>query len=135
MDKRKMKNEKRGVVPPPGMGQTKQTVRQHNKRNTTKSERKGQENRSATKAPLRQPQQFVVRVAQAGSTYVVGVVLYFPCLPSPLCFSVSRVLPTIAATSPLPIPLDTTRNGSAAHPFSFASSSCETRATENESKK
>ena len=49
-----------------------------NIQNTTESERKGRENRKTTKAPLPQPQQFVVGVAQAGSTYVVCLVLGYP---------------------------------------------------------
>ena len=42
-----------------------------------------------------------------------------PCLPSPSCFHfVNRGFPT-TATRPVPIPLDATRNGSAALPIQF----------------
>ena len=87
-----------------------------NKQNTTKSERKWQEDRSiVTKAP---EAAAAVRVAQAGSTYVVGLALcYAVCRLLPAF--VNRGFPTTATPPPLPIPLDATRNGSVAHPIQF----------------
>ena len=75
-----MKREKRkeGSCPP---GDVTDETKRYNipgKHNTTKSGRKAQENRKKTKAPSRQPQPFVVRVAQVGSTYAVGLVLCYP---------------------------------------------------------
>ena len=93
-----------------------------NKQNTTKSERKGQENRSATKkAPARQPQQL-----GCGTSIIIGRFslrcrsgTLLPCLPSPFLLSTTnRGFPT-TATPPLPTPLNATHNGSAALPTQF----------------
>ena len=79
-------NTKRGVMPPRRCDRQNKTMRvQQHKYNTTKSEKKGRENRSSTNAPSRQPlwykQHRIVRFYLRSRS---GTLL--PCLPSPSCF-------------------------------------------------
>ena len=52
-----------------------QAVQQH-KEKTTKIERNGQENRSTTKTPSRQPQEVVIRVAYSDKRKMARAVSY-----------------------------------------------------------
>ena len=105
---------------PPEIWQTKQnhTSTTIYKQNTTKNERKGQENRSSTKAPSRQPQQLWYE--QHRNVLPITQSVWYPATLYTVSFLLSSTAVSVRPLPPLlPIPLDATHNGSAALPTQF----------------